>query len=158
MERLAPSVHFQTLQYLCKAIKKYFFSDIRTAVYLWVGSPCCQGVQIPHITSSRNDISDCGILGLNLSDCITTRNDTIKRRRSQSSWLFQKNSKWQLHYIYSSAAIFITKGKICLRHTMDSTTNLSTFQMHTSTLNKRVLKLNLVPQQSWPLGSGLFSF
>lgn len=100
----------------------FFLSDIWTAVYLWVGSHCCQGVQIPHVSIiSRNDTSDCGTSGLNLSDCINTRNDTIKRWHAQSSWLFQENSSWQLLYIYSLTAIFNCKKKkkTCHSHKRD---------------------------------------
>lgn len=119
-----------------KSYQKVFFLWYMNCSVSWVGSACCQGVQIPHITISRNDISDCRIMELNLSDCINTRNDTIKRQHSQSSWLFQKNSKWQLCSIYSSTAIFITKEKIHFWHKMDSITNLSTFQMHVNILDK----------------------
>lgn len=119
-----------------KSYQKVFFLWYMNCSVSWVGSACCQGVQIPRITISRNNISDCRIMGLNLSDCINTRNDTIKRQHSQSSWLFQKNSKWQLCYISSSTAIFITKEKIHFWHKMDSITNLSTFQMHVNILDK----------------------
>lgn len=119
-----------------KSYQKVFFLWYMNCSVSWVGSACCQGVQIPRITMSRNDISDCRIMGLNLSDCINTRNDTIKRQCSQSSWLFQKNSKWQLCYIYSSTAVFIIKEKIYFWHKMDSITNLSTFQMHVNILDK----------------------
>lgn len=137
-----------------KSYQKVFFLWYMNCSVSWVGSACCQGVQIPCITISRNDTSDCRIMGLNLSDCINTRNDTIKRQHSQSSWLFQKNSKWQLCYIYSSTAILITKEK----YIFDTRWTLSPIFLHSKCMWIFWINLNLKTEVTLPFCSCILTF